>query len=383
MRTLPLAITILLVAALVLAQEVTVAPESFNHPTNCIQCHGSFYGTSGWSVTFLTSGSGTCDPSQAECVWNHDVIRGTEVWKQCKNCHSALHGILSSSSNVHSSLYGTYGCACHAVAHVGYGDSVNGFTACIYLYVPKLSDNPTYFGAKPLLSFQSVPICFKGTPGGTYTFDTGLQSTVQSLYNVLTSNGKVYMVALNVGYTKYPNGTIIARGMGASLFVEDFFTGMREGANIFRYEWGTAYGAVLKNPNVRTHPLTEEAPNGETIIMGVFDIHNGQFILVTPYAPYSRAPYYLPVAKNPGVAACFNCHFVYSGQTGTAKVMQVGGIWKIGIPADVLNSLTNPHEIVAPASQAAGGAAPNLALVALIATGTLLAGGFVALKRRL
>ncbi|AET33094.1 hypothetical protein P186_1680 [Pyrobaculum ferrireducens] len=265
---------------------------------------------------------------------------------------------------------------------MGYGDSVDGYTACIYFYVPVLSSNPGYFGAKPpAVKFNNTYICFKGTPGGTYQFkyDTYVPTSLQ---DVLNSSGYVYVKWLNVSYVEYPNGTVIAQRMRASFGYVDFFS-LLTTTPIFRYEYGTAYGGVLRNSTVRTHPLTEEAPNGETIIMGAFDIHEGSFILVVPYAPYSRAPYYLPVASNVAVAACFNCHFVYEGQTGTAKVMNIGGVWKIGIPSDVLNSLTNPHEISMPTVAASGGAAPNLALVALLATATLLGGAFVAIRRRL
>ncbi|MEM1598177.1 MAG: hypothetical protein QXI07_06710 [Pyrobaculum sp.] len=387
MKTLPaLLLTALLVAAFVLA--TNGPPYSYNHPTNCISCHSETTASASNALSSLTSGaSSNCDPTQAECVWSHQVLTGAVVWKQCKNCHSALDASLTSGpGTVHKDLYASYGCACHAVAHVGYGTPSSGYTACIYFYVPDLPNPPSesfYFGDKPTLNFKSVYICFYGTPGGTYQFD--YDSIPASLQAVLQQNGKVVVKALNVSYTKYPNGTIIAQGMGAR-FVgegkEDFFSAL-EWAGIFRYENYTAYGAVLRNPKARTHPLTEEAPNGETIILGVFDIHEGSFILVAPYAPYSRAPYYLPAAVNPGVGACFNCHFVYSGQTGTAKVMQVGGVWKIGIPADVLNSLADPHRITLPSAASEGGVAPNLSLVALVATGTLLAGAFVVVKRRL
>ncbi|ABO08909.1 hypothetical protein Pcal_1490 [Pyrobaculum calidifontis JCM 11548] len=383
MKKFPALITTLLLLAVFVAATYG-PPYSYNHPTNCISCHSNSTGTANsQALSGLTSGpaAGACDPSQQECVWSHQVLKGTDVWKKCINCHVAIwNSINSGPGNVHSGLLNSYGCACHAVAHVGYGNPTDGYTACIYFYVPRLSTaTPGYFGAKPTLDFRNVYICFKGTPEGTYTFSGNAPT---SLMQLLESKGEVTVKALLVGYDKYANGTVKAKSSAADFLETDFFSALEQ-AGIFRYEWGTASGAVLKNPSVRTHPLTEEAPNGETIVMGVFDIHTGDFILVAPYAPYSRAPYYLPVAVNPGVAACFNCHFVYQGQLGTAKVMEVGGVWKIGIPADVLNSLTDPHKIVMPAAQAAGGGvAPNLSLVALLATATLLGGAFLALRRR-
>jgi len=382
MKTLPALITtLLLLATVFVAAQEYGPPYSYNHPTNCLACHSNSTSTATNALSSLTGGvSSNCNPSQGECVWNHQVLTGTIVWKMCQNCHSAIwNSINGGAGKVHQNLLQNYGCACHAVAHVGYGNPTDGYTACIYFYVPVLSTaGQGYFGAKPksYLDFQNVYICFYGKPEGQYTFSG---NAPQSLIELLNSAGEIKVKALNVSYTKSGN-EIIAVSSQAKFFEADFFTALEKGG-IFRYENATANGAVLKNP-VSTHALTETAPEGETIIMGVLDIHTGDFILVAPYAPYSRYPYYAPVGINPPVAACFNCHFVYQGQLGTAKVMEVGGVWKIGIPADVLNSLTDPHKIVMPAAQAAGGVAPNLSLVALLATATLLGGAFLALRRR-
>ena len=357
-----------IIAALLLAALAAANIEPYNHPASCDACH---YSTATYPVTFTTGGSGTCDPTKQECVWDHVVTTGTTVWQNCASCHSALNNKISGT--VHASLQATYGCACHAVAHVGYGDNTNGYTACIYYWVPKLSQAPGYYGQNPAGGFQNVKVCFKGTPGSTsyqITWDT---TNIPSPPSVNYIMGK----ALSVGYSVDQYGNVTIYPFKGQLVETDFFSLLT--MQFARYENGTASAG---KPSA-SHALTEEAPNGETIIMGVFDIHDGAFILVVPYWRYGRYPYYVPAGVNPAFAACFNCHFVYQGQPGAAKVMNIGGLWKIGIPADVFNSVTDPHAIVTPQAQAAGAVAPNLALVGLLAAATLLAGGFVAVKRRL
>jgi len=357
-----------IIAALLLAALAAANIEPYNHPASCDACH---YGTYP-PVTFTTSGSGTCNPDTQECVWDHDIATGTTVWKNCESCHTAINSKISTT--VHASLQTNYGCACHAVAHVGYGDNTNGYVACIYYWVPQLSQAPGYYGQSlpEGASFQNVKVCFKGTPG-SQNYQITWDSNILSPPSVNYIMGK----ALSVGYSvdQYGNVTIYQRK--GYLIETDFFSLLT--MQFARYENGTASAG---KPSA-SHALTEEAPNGETIIMGVFDIHDGAFILNVPYWRYGRYPYYVPAGVNPAFAACFNCHFVYQGQPGAAKVMNIGGLWKIGIPADVFNSVTDPHAIVTPQAQAAGAAAPNLALVGLLAAATLLAGGFVAVKRRL
>ena len=353
-----------IIAALLLAALAAADIQPYNHPASCDACHYNTYPP----VTFTTSGSGTCNPDTQECVWDHDIATGTTVWKNCGSCHTAINSRISTT--VHASLQTNYGCACHAVAHVGYGDNTNGYTACIYYWVPKLSAQSGYYGqSPPPTGFQNVKVCFQGTPG-TQNYQITWDSKIPSPPSVAYIKGE----ALHVGY--YYNsttGTVTIYKYQGQLVETDFFSLLT--MQFARYE---------KNATISSsHALTEEAPNGETIIMGVFDIHDGAFILVVPYWKYGRYPYYVPAGVNPAFAACFNCHFVYQGQPGAAKVMNIGGLWKIGIPADVFNSVTDPHAIVTPQAQAAGAAAPNLALVGLLAAATLLAGGFVAVKRRL
>jgi hypothetical protein len=351
-----------IIAALLLAALTAANIEPYNHPASCDACH---YSTTS-PVTFTTSGSGTCDPTKQECVWDHVVTRGTTVWQNCASCHSAINSKISGT--VHASLQATYGCACHAVAHVGYGDNTNGYAACIYYWVPKLSAAQSgYYGQNPAGGFQNVKVCFQGKPGST-TYQITWDPTLPSPPSVNYIMGK----ALSVGYSAYPNGTVIIYQKQGQLVETDFFSLLT--MQFARYE----NTATISS----SHALTHKASNGETIIMGVFDIHDGTFILVVPYWRYGRYPYYVPAGMNPGFAACFNCHFVYQGQPGAAKVMNIGGLWKIGIPADVFNSVTDPHAIVMPQAQAAGAAAPNLALVGLLAAATLLAGGFVVVRRR-
>jgi hypothetical protein len=358
-----------IIAALLLAALAAANIEPYNHPASCDACH---YDPNVQNpVTFTTrTPQGltptSCDPTRQECVWDHVVTTGTTVWQNCASCHTALTSRISGT--VHASLQATYGCACHAVAHVGYGDNTNGYVACIYYWVPKLSQAPGYYGQNPAGVLQNVKVCFKGTPGSTnyqITWDSTLPSPPSVNY--------IMGVALRVGYSAYPNGTVIIYQNQGQLVETDFFSLLT--MQFARYE----NTATISS----SHALTEEAPNGETIILGVFDIHDGAFILNVPYWRYGRYPYYVPAGVNPAFAACFNCHFVYQGQPGAAKVMNIGGLWKIGIPADVFNSVTDPHAIVTPQAQAAGAAAPNLALVGLLAAATLLAGGFVAVRRRL
>lgn len=363
-----------IIAALLLAALAAANIEPYNHPASCDACHFSVDPriTPGqYPVTFTTSGTGTCDPTKQECVWDHVVTTGTTVWQNCRACHSALYSKISDT--VHASLQTNYGCACHAVAHVGYGDDTNGYVACIYYWVPKLSAAQSgYYGQNPAGDFQNVKVCFKGTPGSTsyqITWDSALPSPPSVDYIM----GK----ALSVGYSVDQYGNVTIYPFKGQLVETDFFSLLT--MQFARYENGTASAGKPSS----SHALTEEAPNGETIILGVFDIHDGAFILNVPYWRYGRYPYYVPAGVNPAFAACFNCHFVYQGQPGAAKVMNIGGLWKIGIPADVFNSVTDPHAIVTPQAQAAGAAAPNLALVGLLAAATLLAGGFVAVKRRL
>jgi len=356
-----------IIAALLLAALAAADIQHYNHPASCDACH---YGTYP-PVTFLTSGTGTCDPTVQECVWDHVVTKGVTVWQNCASCHSALANKISGT--VHANLQATYGCACHAVAHVGYGDSINGYTACIYYWVPRLSTTPGYYGQNPPTGgFLNVKVCFKGTPGSTsyqITWDPNLTLTPSVSY--------IMAEALSVGYSVDQYGNVTIYPFQGQLVKTDFFSLLT--MQFARYENGTASAGKPSAP----HALTTPAPNGETIIMGVFDIHDGAFILVVPYWRYGRYPYYVPAGVNPGFAACFNCHFVYQGQLGTAKVMNIGGLWKIGIPADVFNSVTDPHAIVMPQAQAASAAAPNLALVGLLAAATLLAGGFIVVRRRL
>lgn len=358
-----------IIAALLLAALAAANIEPYNHPASCDACH--YDPNVPYPVTFLTGGAGTCDPTQRECVWDHVVTTGTTVWQNCRACHSALYNKISGT--VHASLQATYGCACHAVAHVGYGTSTDGYVACIYYWVPKLSAAQSgYYGQNPAGGFQNVKVCFKGTPGSTsyqITWDTALPSPPDV--------GYIMAKALKVGYSVDQYGNVTIYPNKGQLVETDFFSLLT--MQFARYENGTASAG---KPSA-SHALTEEAPNGETIILGVFDIHDGAFILNVPYWRYGRYPYYVPAGVNPAFAACFNCHFVYQGQPGAAKVMNIGGLWKIGIPADVFNSVTDPHAIVTPQAQAAGAAAPNLALVGLLAAATLLAGGFVAVKRRL
>ena len=99
---------------------------------------------------------------------------------------------------------------------------------------------------------------------------------------LLESKGEVTVKALLVGYDKYANGTVKAKSSAADFLETDFFSALEQ-AGIFRYEWGTASGAVLKNPSVRTHPLTEEAPNGETIVMTMTPGTPLYGLLQTPY----------------------------------------------------------------------------------------------------
>lgn len=376
-----------LVIALLLAAAANALIEPFNHPPSCDACHSNPAANQSSSLSGLTMGpaAGSCDPSKQECVWSHEVLTGVNVWKACENCHVAIaNSIKGGPGSVHASLQNDYGCACHAVAHVGYGDSAKNipYAACIYFYVPKLSDTGVIAADKYRgLTLQSEKLCFKGLPGGTYDIDN-----TYSTWTLPSGITQINAVYLNISYVTYPNGTVIARsflqGMPAEKVEIDFFS-LLEQNPIFRYEYGTAYGGVLKSTTARTHPLTEEAPTGETIIMGLFDIHDAKFLLAVPYFPYSRYPYYIPVGVNIPMTACFNCHFVYEGQTGTAKVMNIGGVWKIGIPADVLNSVTDPHNIALPKAAESAGIVPNLSLVALIATATLLGGAFAIVKRRL
>ncbi len=360
-----------IIAALLLAALAVANIHPYNHPTSCDACHSTYNPAAGtYPVTFTTGGTGTCDPTTQECVWDHTVLTGQSVWTQCTACHSAIAGKISGTP--HGGLQTTYGCACHAVAHVGYGDETNGYVACIYYYVPKLSTRPGYWGQNPPLSFENVKVCFKGTPGSTsysITWDSEIPSPPSVNY--------IAAKALKVGYTKDGYGNVTILPFKGQLVETDFFSILA--MEFARYENGTASA----NKPRASHALTHEAPEGETIILGVFDIHDGAFILVVPYWRYGRYPYYVPAGVNPAFAACFNCHFVYRGQPGAAKIMEVGGLWKIGIPADVFNAVTDPHAIVMPQAQAAGAAAPNLALVGLLAAVTLLAGGFVVVRRRL
>jgi len=357
-----------IIAALLLAALAAANIHPYNHPTSCDACH-STWGDGTYPVIFLTQGTGTCDPNTRECVWDHTVNTGTTVWKQCTACHSVLYDKIANTP--HASLQSTYGCACHAVAHVGYGDEAYGYVACIYYYVPKLSTHSGYWGQNPLLLFENVKVCFKGTPNSTnyiISWDTDIPSPPSVNY--------IMAKALKVGYEKTDRNVTI-KPFQAQLVETDFFSILTE--EFARYENKVGPdGTEISGP----HALTHEAPEGETIILGVFDIHDGAFILVVPYWRYGRYPYYLPAGVNPAFAACFNCHFVYDGQPGAAKIMEVGGLWKIGVPADVFNAVTDPHAIVTPQVQAAGAAAPNLALVGLLAAATLLAGGFVIVRRR-
>jgi len=351
-----------IIAALLLAAFAVANIHPYNHPTSCDVCHTP----SGQEVTFTTGGSGTCDPSKQECVWSHVVLGEDTPWKQCSGCHTAITGKITGTP--HESLQQTYGCACHAVAHVGYGNPTDGYVACIYYWAPKLSASPGYWGENPPVAFQRVEVCFKGTPGGTYDIRWGPLITTSPAVDYIKAK------ALKVGYSYDENtGEVTIYQRQAQLLETDFFSLLAE--QFARYE----RNATVSAP----HAITHTAEEGETIILGVYDIHDAAFILTVPYWKYGRYPYYLPAGVNPAYSACFNCHFVYQGQPGAAKVMEVGGLWKIGIPADVFNAVADPHAIKLPQAQAAGAAAPNLALVGLLATAVLLAGGFVVVKRRL
>jgi hypothetical protein len=182
-------------------------------------------------VTFLTSGAGTCDPTKQECVWDHNITAGTTVWKNCESCHSALTNKISGT--VHASLQSTYGCACHAVAHVGYGDSTNGYTACIYYWVPRLSPNTGYYGQNPPAGgFQNVKVCFKGKPG-----DTSYQIT---WYRLATTPSVNYIMAkaLSVGYSVDQYGNVTIYPFKGQLVETDFFSLLT--MQFARYENGTA-----------------------------------------------------------------------------------------------------------------------------------------------
>jgi len=354
-----------IIAALLLAAFAVANIHPYNHPTSCDVCHTP----SGEEVTFTTRGSGTCNPDTQECVWSHVVLGEDTPWQRCSGCHSAIAGKITAGTP-HANLQQTYGCACHAVAHVGYGSSTDGYVACIYYWAPKLSDSPGYWGENPPTAFQRVEVCFKGKPGST-TYNIEWSITTQPTVNYIKAK------ALKVGYGKQDGNVTIYQSQ-AQLVETDFFSILTQEFARYENKVGPA-GAEIYGPHALTHP----APEGETIILGVYDIHDAAFILVVPYWKYGRYPYYLPAGVNPAYSACFNCHFVYQGQPGAAKVMEVGGLWKIGIPADVFNAVADPHAIKLPQAQAAGAAVPNLALVGLLATAVLLAGGFVVVKRRL
>jgi len=362
MKTLPALITLLLLAASAMA-----LIQNYNHPTSCELCHSNPTNaqTTGLAGTTTSPLAGQCNPAERQCVWSHEILTGIGPWQMCQTCHVAIYrNIVEGTGQVHRSLQLNYGCACHAVAHVGYGTTTDGYTACIYFWVPSGINGTGYWG-------QNLPeggglarakVCFYGTPGASsYEIEWWTEATPAPTW---PSVDYIKAVALKIGTDEAGNPV----GYRAELVATDFFSILSE--KFTRY---APYGS---------HPTTHTAVGGETIILGVFDIHEGAFILTVPYAPFQRFPYYAPVGTNPSFSACFNCHFVYDGQTGVAKVMQVGGVWKIGIPADVLNTLTDPHKIVMPAAQAAGGVAPNLSLVALLATATLLGGAFLALRRR-
>lgn len=362
-----------LLIALALAVLVHAGIQHYNHPPQCDACHTYSTATSA-GVTWLTSGTGSCDPSTTECVWNHQILTGTNVWLQCANCHSAIATQISNTP--HGGIQGTYGCACHAVAHVGNGTATAGYTACIYYYTPNLGavTGPYWGQSPPQTGLAPQKVCFYGTPGST---------SYQISWSVSTPPSVTYIkaVALAVGYTKDQYGNVTIYPNQAQLITTDFFSLLTTGpfARYENYSRLSTGGGKISAP----HALTDVAPGGETIIVGVFDIHEGAFILTSPWAKYGGYPYNVPVRKNPAFAACFNCHFIYKGQVGAAKIMEFGGVWKIGIPEDVFNSITDPHKIVLPASANAGVVAPNLAIVALLASAALFTGLFVIARRRL
>jgi hypothetical protein len=175
-----------IIAALLLAALAAANIHPYNHPTSCDVCHTP----SNQTVTFTTRGEGTCDPNTQECVWSHVVLGEDTPWKQCSGCHTAITGKITADNSPHASLQQTYGCACHAVAHVGYGNETKGYVACIYYWAPKLSDFPGYWGENLPASFQlqRVEVCFKGAPGST-TYNIEWSITTPPAVNYIKAKG--------------------------------------------------------------------------------------------------------------------------------------------------------------------------------------------------
>ncbi|MEL9991371.1 MAG: hypothetical protein QXP98_07715 [Thermoproteus sp.] len=328
----------------------------YNHPPHCDACHSQPYANYSGSLVGLLSGpaAGSCNTASAECVWSHQILTDGQAWLQCQNCHSAIYSSIMSS--VHSSLQGTYGCACHAVMHVGYGTPTAGYAACIYYYKPS-TNAPAAVAAG---SFTPTSLCFYGTPGGTYYFFNGTPMTTPPQALAVTPG---YIANATAGTVK------ILPGRGSE-YSGDVFQVLT---------WTLA--AYNAPPAPYEHALTEEQPNGETIIVGVYDIHTGTFILVRPWGPYNSFRYTSPY-EEPGWAACFNCHFIYQGQPTAFSVAKIDGVWKIGIPEDVFKSLTDPHNIQVPAAAVEAKPVFNMAAAGAAAVVVLLAGAILALKRR-
>ncbi len=135
----------ILVSALLIFQ-ATPAPLVFayqtGHPDMCQPCHGPHTNTTDANVP-THGGTTTLYP------WDHNITKGEAVWSYCTQCHD---------NYVAGTAHAGLGCkGCHAVLHMGYNASLNGWAAWIFAREPDLTAiNDTHPLLKPSGNFNWV-----------------------------------------------------------------------------------------------------------------------------------------------------------------------------------------------------------------------------------
>ena len=105
--------TAFILGLIILLVPVFLAVTAVAHPNQCQPCHGPKGTTTDSAGTF----------------WNHTIKDGPVVWNYCTQCHS---------NYVQGTKHEQIGCKCHAVMHVGYGNTnkVPGFFGAVFYWEP-------------------------------------------------------------------------------------------------------------------------------------------------------------------------------------------------------------------------------------------------------
>lgn len=121
---------LLLITALIIVETSPfpmVLAYQTGHPDSCQPCHGPHTNTTDTDVPTHT-GTTTLYP------WDHNIIKGESVWTYCTQCHD---------NYVAGTAHDGLGCkGCHAVLHLGYNSTTNGWAAWIFAREPDITTLP-------------------------------------------------------------------------------------------------------------------------------------------------------------------------------------------------------------------------------------------------